>query len=168
MKKTRTRVLIGILIASMAVTGVVVGTVAADDNAATGRDGVLARVAEILGIDQGELEEAFQQAVQEEREARRQRMEEAREARIQGLIEEGVLTQEQVDEWEEWMESRPDNRDEIREWLESRPDLDIDGSFGMRAFGDRMAPGRSGRMMHGSFGGECPACTWPATPDVES
>ena len=155
MNRTRTRVLIGILIAAMALTGILAGTVAADDRPDATRDGVLGRVAGILGIDQDELEEAFQQAVREERETRRQQMEEAREARIQELIEEGVLTQEQVDEWEEWMESRPDNRDEMREWLQARPDLDIEGLPGPRVFRGRMAPGRG--MMPGGFGGwACP------------
>ncbi|MFW6056706.1 MAG: hypothetical protein ACOC9B_05305 [Chloroflexota bacterium] len=166
MNKTRSRLLIGLLVAVMALTGVLIGTVSADDAPAGQRDSLIARVAEILGLDQQDVEDAFQQALNEQREERRQQMETARETRIQELIEQGVITQQQADEWHAWLESRPDNSDERREWFESRPDLDIDGSPGMRAFGGRMAPGRSGRMTPGGFGGGCPAWSCPVAPDA--
>ena len=50
---------------------------------------ILARVAEILGIDQPELEDAFAQA-----------RDETREARLQYLLDQGKITQEQIDERE--------------------------------------------------------------------
>jgi hypothetical protein len=161
MKNRRTRVLVGILVAALALTGLLVGAVAADDEDSGGpHNAILARVAEILGIDQADVEDAFQQAVQEEREARIQQMEEARQARIDALIDEGVLTQEDVDAWEEWLESRPDNSDEMQEWFESRPDLGGEGLLGMPGFRGRMGPGRAmapGRFsrMPGGFGGGC-------------
>ncbi len=166
MKKTRSRLLIGILVAVMALTGVLIGTVSADDAPAGQRDSLMARVAEILGLDQGEVEDAFQQALSEQREERRQQMETARETRMQHLIEQGVITQDQVDEWEAWLESRPDNSDEMREWFESRPDFDAEGSHGMRAFGRRMVPEQFGRMTPGYFGDGCPAWNCPAAPEA--
>ena len=65
------------------------------------RHAVAARVAEILGIDQQELEDAFKQAMSEMRE-------EALDRHLQKLVDEGTLTQEQADEYKEWIESRPD------------------------------------------------------------
>ncbi len=162
MKKARSRLLIGVLVAVMALTGVLIGTVSADDAPAGQRDTLIARVAEILGIDQQDVEDAFQQALNEQREERRQQMEAARETRIQELIEHGVITQQQADEWHAWCEARPDNSDEMREWFESRPDLDIEVSPGMRASGSRMAPGRFSHMTPDGFRGGGPAC--PAAP----
>jgi len=144
----RKRILIGVLVATMALTGVLIGTVSADVEGNGGaRGSVMARVAELLGIDQAALEDAFQQAIQEERAQRQEEMEAARDERIQALLDEGVVTQEQVDEWEAWMESRPDNREAMREWFESRPDFGDD--FPLLNGGRRFAQG--GRdMMPGS------------------
>jgi hypothetical protein len=167
MKKRRV-LIAGILVAAMALTGILAATVAADtDNDGTRpRDTIMARVAELLGVDQSDVESAFTQALQEEREQRQQEMEAAREARLQGLIDEGVLTQDQVDEWEAWLEARPDTREAMQEWMESRPDLGIDsGEFGrpggFDALGrrDGMRGGMIGRgptFSGQGFGGNCP------------
>jgi hypothetical protein len=161
------KLLIGVLVGTMALTGVLIGTVSADNerNGSQG-DTILARVAEILGIDQADVENAFQQAMEEERAQRQSEMEAAREARIQELIDEGVVTQEQVDEWEAWLESRPDNREAMQEWFESRPDLGdalpfFDGGRGFMPGGRDMMPGAGlrGRMPGGQFKG-CPNGDW--------
>jgi len=161
--KNRKKLLIGVLVAAMALTGVLVGTISADDEAnGNPRGDLMARVAEILGIDQADVEAAFTQATEEMHAERQEQMKAAREARIQALIDEGVLTQEQVDEMEAWLEARPDNRDEMQQWFESRPDLGqgfpmMDGS----RFAGKM-PGRMGGamghrgMMPGGFAGGCP------------
>jgi len=97
---TRRKIIAGALVATMAVTGLIVGTVSADDE---DRDGpvnsLLARVAEILDIDQDDLEDAFRQALEEQREQRQDEMQAARDARMQELIDQGVLTEEQSEEW---------------------------------------------------------------------
>ncbi|MFC2060445.1 hypothetical protein ACFLTZ_05080 [Chloroflexota bacterium] len=62
---------------------------------------VLARVAEILNIDQQALEDAFNQARTEMRG-------EAMDAYLQKLVDEGEITQEEAKEYKEWCESRPD------------------------------------------------------------
>ncbi len=164
MKKRRTRVLIGILVGAMALTGVLVGTVsAADDDSGKPGDTILARVAEILGIDQADVENAFQQAVEEQRQARLADMEAARDARMQALIDDGIITQEQADEWEAWLAARPDNSDAMREWFESRPDF-AGNMAGAPGAGRGMLP-RYGMPFGGGFrgmgpgglGGQCPA-----------
>ena len=145
----------------MALTGVLVGTVSADtgEDTANHRETLMARVAEILDIDQQDLEDAFEQALGELREQRQEEMEAGRDAHMQELIDEGVLTQEQVDEMQEWFESRPDNRDEMREWFESRPDMggvfpDMHGPRG----GMRRGGAMFGMMQRGGPAGQMPGC----------
>jgi len=156
---TRRKIIAGALVATMAVTGLIVGTVSADDE---DRDGpvnsLLARVAEILDIDQDDLEDAFRQALEEQREQRQDEMQAARDARMQELIDQGVLTEEQSEEWQEWLESRPDNREEMQEWLESRPDMGDAFPFaqgrGMRPGGMMRGGGMRAFGAAGGFG--CP------------
>jgi len=134
----------------MAVTGLLVGTVSADDeNGESPRDTLMARVAELLNIDQDDLEDAFTQALEEQREQRQEEMQAARDARMQELIDQGVITQEQADEWNEWLESRPAVGDELREWLEARPDMGDE--FPLREGLRGMRPG--GMMRGGGIGG---------------
>ena len=154
--KHRTKIIAGVLVATMALTGVLVGTISADEGAADGpRGSLIARVAEILGLDQEQVESAFRQAMQEQREERKAQMEAARDARLQDLIDDGIVTEEQVAEWKAWLESRPDNRDEMREWLESRPDMG--DAFRMGGLGDRGAMadrfGERPMMPRGPMGG---------------
>jgi len=163
--KNKRKLLIGVLVATMALTGVLVGTVSADtEDNGNARDNLMARVAEILGIDQEEVEGAFTQANEEMRAERQEQMEAARADRIQGLIDEGVVTQEEVDEWEAWLESRPDNSEAMQEWMESRPEFE--GDFPMMD-GNRGGPmpGKMGPrglmpgghdMMRGGFQRGCP------------
>lgn len=120
------------LIASMPVIAL------AQEGEAPERQGALiARVAEILGIDQQELENALKQAQTESRE-------ETLDARLQELIAEGTLTQEQANEFKTWMEAKPDvpmvpprqleealekgvitqeQVDQLKAWMESKPDI---------------------------------------------
>jgi hypothetical protein len=161
----RRKIIVGVLISTMALAGVLAGTLSADDEGgATPRNNVLARVAEILGLPQADVENAFEQAMTEQREERQVEMQAARDARLQDLIDEGVLTQEQVDEWESWLEAQPNNRDEMRAWFESRPDMGdafnaVPGDRGPMAGGI----GPRGMMPRGpmaggrSFAGMCPA-----------
>ena len=61
----------------------------------------MVRVAEILDIDQQELEDAFKQAMGE-------KCQEALDTRFQKMVEEGEMTQAQADEYKDWLQSRPD------------------------------------------------------------
>ncbi|HEY83417.1 MAG TPA: hypothetical protein G4O01_09080 [Dehalococcoidia bacterium] len=63
------------------------------------------RVAEILGVSEEELKEAFIQARQEMME---ERWEEAFYRLLDKAVEEGLLTQEEADEIKDWWEQRPE------------------------------------------------------------
>ena len=66
------------------------------------RQSFAARVAAILGLEEAEVQDAFQQA-------RREMENEALQQRLERLVEAGRLTQEQADEYLEWYQSRPDS-----------------------------------------------------------
>ena len=143
MKKNRRKLIVGILVATMALTGVLVGTVSADEEGpANHREALTARVAELLGIEQQDLEDAFEQAMQE-------RMGEARDDRCQALIDEGALTQEQADEMQEWFESRPDMGDVCGEL--GSPRMGMGGRMFQRG-------GPAGQMPGCGLPGSCEGC----------
>lgn len=105
MKLKRKWVFIPIL---AAVVLLVVGTIGVGVYANTGKSTssdnnttFTARVAEILGIDQSKVESAFEQARQEMRD-------EAMNERLQKMIDDGKITQEQADQYKEWIKSKPD------------------------------------------------------------
>jgi hypothetical protein len=82
-------------------------------------DSLMARVADILGIDQQTVEDAFEQAQAEMRE-------EALDKHLQNLVDEGILTEEEATEYKTWLEARPDMTeyfDKIKDWMKSRPDI---------------------------------------------
>ena len=87
-------------------------------------DSILPRVAQILGIDQQKLVEAFQQARAEYREQHPPRQPNL-EQRLEEAVQEGKLTQQQADEVKAWLAKRPanpkDNPEQFKEWLDSRP-----------------------------------------------
>lgn len=62
---------------------------------------LLARVAEILGIDQQQVEDAFTQARSEMRT-------EVLQKRLQNLVDQGKITQGEADQYLEWQQSKPD------------------------------------------------------------
>jgi hypothetical protein len=92
-----------VTLAMVVVVGVFAGVAYAQTpgNGEDGENTFAARVAEILGIEQQQVEDAFQQAREEMRD-------EAMNARLDKLVEDGKLTQEQADEYKDWIESRPD------------------------------------------------------------
>ena len=59
------------------------------------------RVAEILGLDEAQVEDAMKQAWQEFRD-------EAMQSKLESLVEKGRITQEQADEYLDWHQSRPE------------------------------------------------------------
>ena len=139
-----------------------------DDNAALpGQNNAnwLNKVAEIyeqktgVAIDSGKLQEAFT-------EARGALADDARDRFLHNLVDEGKITQEQLDEYKAWLDARPQfPTDEYQEWLESRPDIpyfsDRDGQRGLMPFGgglrglDRFGKG-FGRAFGEGFRSFCP------------
>ena len=93
---------VGSLIAAVLVLGVTGGAVLAQE--VSDPDGGLsfaARVAGILGLDETQIQAALDQASTEIRSERLDR-------NLDGLVESGRLTQEQADEYREWVQSRPE------------------------------------------------------------
>jgi len=101
----KVKVLISVLAAVLLLTIGTATAVMAQDNGSTanttGANGLLARVAGNLGISQGELTDAFQQARQEMRE-------EAFLRAVERAEEKGLIDGDEADEIREWWEQRPE------------------------------------------------------------
>jgi polyhydroxyalkanoate synthesis regulator phasin len=117
MWKTKKFLILVPVMAVILLLGVTVGVALAKDGAnpkGPGQD-ILARVAQILGIDEQKLTDAFKQA-QAEFEAQR----------LNKLVEEGKITQEQADQLKAWEAAMPDSKADPQafdEWLKSKPDM---------------------------------------------
>ena len=158
--------IIVVLLAVVLLVGGTVGVVFAqteNENDTQPKTTLLARVAEILGIEQQKLEDAFAQA-------RSQMRDEALDSRLANLVAEGKITNEEADQYKAWLQARPDMEPfqqqlkewgqarpdippELKEWQEARPDIPLPGPFGplgghggfpgmggMRGFGGLFAP----------------------------
>lgn len=91
----RKRWFIASLTVVVLVLGIGGGTILAQESTSsdgTGRQSIFSRVASILGIEEQQVEDAFQQAAQEIQDERVQQ-------KLAMLVERGVLTQEQADEY---------------------------------------------------------------------
>ncbi|MFC1941809.1 hypothetical protein ACFLWU_01160 [Chloroflexota bacterium] len=103
-------------------------------------------------IDKDALKDAFSQAGSELRDQGRSQFH-------QRLMDESKITEEQLNEFETWIESKPDfPTDQFKEWLESRPD-DIPFGPGLR--------GDSGHRGFGKFGGGFPRFGGPCAPQTD-
>lgn len=137
MRKIHKFVLATVLVVVMLVASAPAIALAQEGELPERRGALIAQVAEILGIDQQELEDALQQAQMELREGNL-------DTRLQDLVADGTLTQEQANELESWLNSRPDvpnipprqlrqalengtitqeQIDQLKAWMESRPDI---------------------------------------------
>ena len=105
----------------------VIGGIAYAQTPGTSPDGtptgnpLMAKVAKILNINQADLEKAFNQAQKEMRD-------EALKARMDSLVKEGKLTQEQADNYQKWLQSRPD----VPPGLDAQPKAGPRGFMGPR------------------------------------
>jgi len=118
--------IIAVVLAVLAVVGSMGGVVLAADNGDDSQPKtLLARVAEILGIDQQRVEDAFAQAQSE-------MQDEALDNYLQKLIDEGKITQEEADQYKTWWQSKPDMTP-YQQWLQEQPDIGVPGPF--RRFG---------------------------------
>ena len=98
------------LIAIVALTALSVGITAIafteSPEGEVGSDGgprqiFLSKVADILGLDDEQVADAFVQARQEMRD-------EAQEQRLQRAVDEGRITEEEAEQIREWLQSRPE------------------------------------------------------------
>ena len=123
----RKRWLIVSIMGAVMALGIASGVVAAQE--ATGPDedstirGLAARVAEILGIDETQVQDAIEQAKAEMHDERL-------DAHLAAMVDSGRLTQQQADEYRVWIESRPEG-------------------LSPKAFGGRGRHGRSGGHFRG-------------------
>jgi hypothetical protein len=148
--------IIGAVLAAVVLAGSLGGVALAQTESASDGAGktLLARVAEILGIEQQTLEDAFAQARTD-----------MRDEALQKLVDEGKITSEQAEQYKTWLQARPDMEpfrqrlnewqqlrpeipSELKEWLEASPDMPF--RFGFKGFGGFRGMGG----MRG-FGGPC-------------
>ena len=96
-------VLVGVL--ALGITGGAVlaqgGGTDGDSSGDSPNRGLASRVAEILGLDEAQVQDAFEQALGELHE-------EALQRKLDRLVEMGKLAQDQADEYKEWFQSRPE------------------------------------------------------------
>jgi myosin heavy subunit len=113
-----------IIIVSVVAAIVLVGSLTGVALAQTGSAGssgktLLARVAEILGIDQQKVEDAVAQAQSE-------MQNEALDNYLKNLVDKGTITQAQADQYKAWIQSKPDMsqyEQQLKDWQQSRPDI---------------------------------------------
>jgi len=106
---------------------------------------LLGRVATILKIDQKTLENAFTQARTD-----------MQEERLQNLVKEGKITQAQLDQYKQWLKSRPDTKpyqDQLKNWQQTRPPVPPNVKQWQESRPNVPLPGFGGRF-GGGFGGK--------------
>ncbi len=141
-----------IALATVLVLGLTAGAVsiamADDDGTQTAKESLYAKVAQIYEVNTGdtinavELEKAFSQARTELGIEFKNRIQ-------QRAIDEGKITQEQLDELKAWLESKPDMMtEEYKQWLESKPE-GLPFGFGERGAAMKRGFIRMGRMFRG-------------------
>ena len=138
MRRSKKFIIAGVL-AAVLLVGSVGGIALAQtgDEEDTQPQTLMARVADILGIDQQTLEDAFAQAKSEMRD-------EALDNYLNGLVEEGTITQDEADQYRSWWQARPDMepfRQQLREWGEARPNVPLPERTGGRCFPGGMKRG---------------------------
>ncbi len=114
----RKRTLVAALAVGLLTLAVVGGAVLAqtsdeDDDGAS--KSFAARVAEILDLEEADVEAAMEQA-------RADMLDERLDAHIDRLVERGVLTEEQAEEYRTWLDDRPDDLPQLggRGWGKGR------------------------------------------------
>ena len=97
------RIIVPIVIAVVAIATISVSLVLAQENEKgdSNASRLAAKVAEILGLDAAEVDDAIKQA-------RRELRDEAVQNKLNALVEKGQLTQERADEHLNWIQSRPE------------------------------------------------------------
>ena len=101
--------IIGLVALLALALGIGGGTALAQESEEEGEkpiQGVIARVATILGLEEQQVQDAFDQARQEFRD---EKFEEMVGQRLDALVESGRITQEQADEMRAWYAERPDS-----------------------------------------------------------
>ena len=153
------KLIITAIVAAVVLVGSIGGVVlAADGDDDSQPKTLLARVAEILGIDQQTFEDAYSQAQSEMKD-------EALDKRLQKLVDEGKITPDQAEQYKVWLQAEPDMepyQQQLREWQQVRPDVPVVPGL----------EGREGFRGHDKFRGRMGGCRgWggmfaPAQPSI--
>ena len=135
------KVIIIVLATAAAIVGITAGAVFAQEEdeevpqSEARQEAMLERVCEIyeantgVAIDEQELQDAFA-------EARGEMAAEAMNNRLAAMVENGIITQEEADQYREWHESRPDiSPPGFRHLSPGGPGGFGMGGFGMSGFG---------------------------------
>ncbi len=102
MKKLKIIIPAAIAVVAVAVMSFSVALAQENENGDSNASKLAAKVAEILGLDTSEVDEAIKQA-------RRELEDEAVQNNLNALVEKGSLTQAQADEYLDWIQSKPEN-----------------------------------------------------------
>ena len=137
MLKKKKWIIIGIIGAAVLLIAGSLGGIALAQTNSTGDSPVktlMARVAEKLGIDQQELEDAFSQA-------QKDMQTEALDIRLKEMVANGKITQQQADQYKQWIQSRPTD---LPPALGSGPGFGpgMRGPGGFRGFPGMCGPGK--------------------------
>ena len=102
------------LLALALIGGAVLAQTSDEDDDKAGKS-FAARVAEILDLEEADVEAAMEQA-------RADMLDEQLDAHIDRLVERGVLTEEQAEEYRTWLDDRPDDLPQLggRGWGKGR------------------------------------------------
>ena len=100
MKKLRIMVPVAIGIVLVAFLSLNIALAQEDGEKKTSPDKFVSKVAEILGLDAAEVDDAIKQA-------RADLRKEAVQGKLEGLVKKGELSQEQADEYFQWTQSKP-------------------------------------------------------------
>ena len=101
MRKLRIIIPIGIAVVAIATISISVVLAQGNEKGESNASRLAAKVAVILGLDAAEVDDAINQA-------RRELRDEAIQKKLNALVEKGRLTQEQADEYLNWIQSRPE------------------------------------------------------------
>jgi hypothetical protein len=148
MWRSRKFIIIASVVAALVLVVSLTGIALAQDTGASSGKTLLARVAEILGIDQQKVEDAFAQAQTD-------MQNEALDNYLSKLVEEGKITQEQADQYKAWLQARPDMsqyEQQLKDWQAARPDIPSTLKDWQMAKPDVPLPGSLGRL-GGTMGG---------------
>ena len=101
MRKLRIIIPIAIALVAVAVVGFSIALAQENEKGDSNASKLAAKVAEILGLDAAVVDDAIKQA-------RKELRDEAVQNKLNALVEKGRLTQEQADEYLNWIQSKPE------------------------------------------------------------
>jgi polyhydroxyalkanoate synthesis regulator phasin len=139
MKKLRIIIPIAMAVVAVAVMSFSVALAQENENGDSNTSKLAAKVAEILGLDASEVDEAIKQA-------RRELEDEAVQNNLNALVEKGSLTQAQADEYLDWIQSKPENIPAIGKQFSEKMGRHKGGKGHDRFFGPQNRFKRQGRF----------------------